>query len=183
MRIDKYQGFFGIVLSSILFPLFSVSCSLISLLFQNESALEDQKIVPTAKISKFASVEGMECIPDPAGYETAMLLDVIDGDSIEVAIEGEIYEVRYIGIDAPEFNSDQRAAAVDAAQMNERLLSGPIIYLFRDRSETDKYERLLRYVISNNTFINLEMVRSGHAISKTYHPDVSCQSVFDSVVQ
>ena len=134
----------------------------------------------TAQSNIFQSVEGINCIPDPEEYEIATLLDVIDGDSIRVAIEGSIYEVRYIGMDTPEYNSDQRPAAVKATEMNKRLLNGQVIYLLKDRSETDKYGRLLRYVISNGKFVNLEMVKNGYACSKAYNPDTSCQALFDA---
>jgi len=51
--------------------------------------------------------------------------------------------------------------------------------LFKDISETDKFDRLLRYVIADGKFINLEMVQSGHAQAKRYFPDISCQKTFD----
>jgi len=51
-----------------------------------------------------------------------------------------------------------------------------------EESETDKYRRLLRYVISNDKFVNLELVRSGHARAKTYFPDTSCQLTFNQVI-
>lgn len=132
--------------------------------------------------SKFANIEGLECIPDLDVFEAATLIDVIDGDSIKVAIAGQEYQVRYIGIDTPEYDSNQRAAAIEATSENRRLLSGALIYLFKDQTNTDKYDRLLRYVVTNGKFVNLELVRSGHARSKWYRPDVNCQPLFDSAV-
>ena len=132
--------------------------------------------------SKFANIEGLECIPDLDAFDAATLIAVIDGDSIKVAIEGQEYQVRYIGIDTPEYDSNQRAAAIEATNENRRLLSGALIYLFKDQTNTDKYDRLLRYVVMNGKFINLELVRSGHARSKWYRPDVSCQPFFDGAV-
>lgn len=131
--------------------------------------------------SMFALIEGIDCIPNLSSYETAALIDVIDGDSIRVAIQGTIFEVRYIGMNTPEYDSDRRQAAIEATQLNKDLLSSANIYLFKDVSETDKYDRLLRYVIANEKFINLELVRSGRAQAKTYFPDISCQSTFDQV--
>jgi endonuclease YncB( thermonuclease family) len=131
---------------------------------------------------EFTFIEGVDCIPDISSYEVGTLLDIIDGDSIRVAIQGSIFEVRYIGIDTPEYNSDQRQAAVEAAEENKKILSTSLVYLFKDQSETDKYGRLLRYVISNDKFINLELVRSGHAQVKKYYPDTSCQLTFDQII-
>ncbi|MDO9545768.1 MAG: thermonuclease family protein [Pelolinea sp.] len=156
-----------------------VSCvgplkNVLSALFPDQ---QDQEALDTS--SMFASVNGADCIPNLSSYETATLIDIIDGDSIRVAIQGTVYEVRYIGMNTPEYYSDQRQAAIEATQYNKDLISSANIYLFKDISETDRYDRLLRYVIANGKFINLELVRSGHAQSKIYKPDVSCQPTFD----
>ena len=127
----------------------------------------------------FGGILGVDCIPRLENYEEARLIDVIDGDSIRVSIKGKTFEVRYIGVNTPEYYSDQRPAAIEATRFNENLLSSSEIYLFKDVSETDKYDRLLRYVIADGKFINLEMVQSGHAQAKRYFPDISCQKTFD----
>jgi endonuclease YncB( thermonuclease family) len=130
------------------------------------------------KESIFADIEGVECIPNLARYETATLVNVIDGDSIKVIVNGRETQVRYIGVNTPEYDSAQREEAIAATRENERLLAGSTLYLFKDISNTDQYDRLLRYVISNGQFINFELVRSGHAEPKTYRPDISCQLIF-----
>lgn len=158
------------------------ACVVIDRFKSIEITYKQQGTIEPTQANKFAGVEGIDCIPNIDAYEIATLIDVIDGDSIKVAIEGKEYQVRFIGIDTPEFNSDQRLAAIDAANANKRLLSGPLIYLFKDQTNTDRYDRLLRYVITNGRFVNLELVRSGHAISMWYRPDVSCQPLFDSAV-
>ena len=142
----------------------------------------NQEDISAEKDEKFTFIEGVDCIPDISSYEIGTLIDVIDGDSIRVAIQGSIFEVRYIGIDAPEYNSDQRQAAEEATEANKKILSTSMLYLFKDHSETDKYGRLLRYVITNDKFINLELVRSGNARAKAYFPDTSCQSTFIQVI-
>jgi len=133
------------------------------------------------KESIFADVEGVECIPNLTRYETATLVKVIDGDSIKVIVDGHETQVRYIGVNTPEYDSAQRDEAIAATRENERLLAGGTLYLFKDISNTDQYDRLLRYVVANGQFINFELVRSGHAEAKTYRPDISCQAVFSSV--
>jgi endonuclease YncB( thermonuclease family) len=130
------------------------------------------------KESIFADVEGVECIPNLMLYETATLVNVIDGDSINVIVDGREVQVRYIGVNTPEYDSPQRDDAIAATRENERLLAGGTLYLFKDISNTDQYDRLLRYVVANGHFINFELVRSGHADAKTYRPDISCQLIF-----
>lgn len=74
---------------------------------------------------------------------------VIDGDTIEVSVAGTIYKVRYIGIDTPELKdkrADIFALAQEATRYNRQLVEGKYVRLEKDISETDKYDRLLRYV-------------------------------------
>jgi endonuclease YncB( thermonuclease family) len=130
---------------------------------------------------RFSNVDGIACIPDIDTYEIAYVTRVIDGDSIEVEINGEVFQVRYIGINTPEYYSSQQRQAVTATQANEELVEGKIVYLFKDQSETDKYDRLLRYVLTEDDFVNLELVRAGYAEAREYHPDTACHAVFEQV--
>ncbi len=162
--------------------LIGMSCATISSFLPANLFLDNQDETSIEIVDEFAFIEGVDCIPDISSYEVGNLIDVIDGDSIRVTIRGSIFEVRYIGIDTPEFDSDKRQAAVEAAEANKKVLSTSPIYLFKDQSETDKYGRLLRYVISNDKFVNLELVQYGHARAKKYFPDISCQSTFNQVI-
>lgn len=103
---------------------------------------------------------------------------VIDGDTIE--IEGG-QRVRYIGIDTPETVDPRKPVqcfGVEASNKNKDLVSGKRVRLEKDVSETDKYNRLLRYVYIDNLFVNLELVKEGYAYSSTYPPDVKYQNQF-----
>jgi len=130
----------------------------------------------------FNGIAEIDCIPNLSDYEVATLIDVIDGDSIKVIVDGKEMQVRYIGINTPEYDSSQRDEAIEATIANRKLLMGNKLYLFKDISNTDKYDRLLRYVVAGEKFINLELVQAGYAESKWYRPDTSCQEVFDSAV-
>lgn len=171
-----------LILSGVNIVFFCISCVTLSKFLPYALFSANQEEIVISIEEKLRSIDGVICIPDIKSYEVGTLINVIDGDSIRVAIQGTIFEVRYIGIDSPEFDSEHRQAAVEAAQANERVLSTSILYLFKDKSESDKYGRLLRYVISDSKFVNLELVRSGHARAKTYFPDTSCQSTFDQVI-
>jgi len=124
-----------------------------------------------------------DCIPFSEAPETGFVIEVIDGDSIKAKIGDKVYEIRYIGINTPEYFSSERAEAERASLENRKLVEGKKVYLFRDRSNTDKYHRLLRYVFTNEYFVNLEMVKRGFAESKPYNPDTSCQNLFNKAVQ
>ena len=129
----------------------------------------------------FSQLEGTECIPDLTAVEIAQVKRVIDGDSIEIVMDGEVYQVRYIGINTPEYYSDERAEAVKATQANQDLVAGKTIYLFKDQSNTDKYDRLLRYVLTDEVFVNRELVLEGYAEAREYRPDTACHTVFEAV--
>ncbi len=113
------------------------------------------------------------------GRVAARVVEVVDGDTIRVEIDGEAYAVRYIGIDAPEFGERMGAEATEA---NRVLVAGTTVYLETDVSETDQYGRLLRYVyLASGTFVNAELVRQGVAEAKAYPPDVGRQDLLEAM--
>ncbi len=124
-----------------------------------------------------------DCISSPDDPEIGWVTYVIDGDSIKAEIDGKEFEIRYIGINAPEYYSDEKAAAEKATSENIALVKGKMIFLFKDISNTDKYGRLLRYVFTEDHFVNLELLRTGFAESKPYPPDISCQNTFNRAAQ
>lgn len=103
----------------------------------------------------------------------------MDGDTISVNIGGATYSLRYIGIDCPE-SGDWMAA--EATQANRDLVDGETIYLEKDVSEVDRYDRLLRYVyLADGTFVNGELVRLGYARASAYPPDTKYQEVLEDM--
>jgi endonuclease YncB( thermonuclease family) len=122
------------------------------------------------------AVASHDCVPDSTQRDLAQLVRVIDGDTIDVVVNGQIQRVRYIGMDTPE-NGDNYFA--ESASANENLISGQTLTLVKDVSETDLYGRLLRYVfVGDDVFVNYELVRQGYAQISTYPPDVACLSYF-----
>jgi len=107
---------------------------------------------------------------------------VIDGDTIEVDIDGTIYKVRYIGIDAHELDDEQPeycTLAQEATRYNRQLVEGKTVRLEKDVSETDRYGRLLRYVYVDGIFVNAELVRQGLAWAEAYEPDTEYQDILE----
>jgi endonuclease YncB( thermonuclease family) len=106
------------------------------------------------------------------------VIEVVDGDTIHVLIDGQDYAVRYIGIDTPEIhhpNKPVEELGPEAAAKNAELVMGQTVTLEKDVSETDDFGRLLRYVWVGDVMINAELVRLGYAQASTYPPDVSYQ--------
>lgn len=110
-----------------------------------------------------------------AGGQVARVTRVIDGDTIEVAIEGQTFSVRYIGMDTPETVAAGRPVECfgpQASARNKELVDGRTVELEKDVSETDRYGRLLRYVYVDGRMVNELLVAEGFAQVSTYPPDV-----------
>lgn len=115
--------------------------------------------------------------------ERVLVVKVIDGDTIELL--GGL-RVRYIGVDTPETKDPRRPVECfgkEAAFRNKELVEGKEVILEKDVSETDKYNRLLRYIYlplsdGNLLFINDYLVREGYATSLSYPPDIKFTEQF-----
>jgi len=102
--------------------------------------------------------------PYPDGfYEVGR---IIDGDTFDLA-DGQ--RVRLIGIDAPEIGNE---CSAEATQALGSLISGQIVYLEMDVSDTDSYGRLVRYVFVNDILVNYELVCQGVAYAEENPPDL-----------
>lgn len=110
--------------------------------------------------------------------EKAKVAKVIDGDSILLA-NGR--QVRYIGINSPEFSgrySTPQCFAKEAYKYNHDLLEGKEVELVRDNSDKDKYGRLLRYVYIKGMFVNDLMLKNGLARIENIPPDTKYYPLF-----
>jgi micrococcal nuclease len=120
--------------------------------------------------------------PDrPTGpTQDAVLVRIVDGDTIRVMVGGVEERVRYIGIDTPELNTNSPATpdpyAGAATEANAQLLAGGRLVLEKDVSERDRYGRLLRDIWIERDgawmLVNLALVAEGYAQVSTYPPDV-----------
>jgi len=84
----------------------------------------------------------------------------IDGDSLELLIDGEVVEVRLVGINAPELADCQGPAA--RAALGDRLGGATIDVTGR---EQDRFDRLLVELSVDGESVNESMVRDGWALA------------------
>ena len=102
--------------------------------------------------------------------DSAQVTNVIDGDTIDVRIDGVGYRVRYVGVNTPERDEP---CYEDASDANAEWVEGETVTLVKDVSETDQFGRLLRYVYVGTTLVNEELAQDGWAESVEYLPDTA----------
>lgn len=117
----------------------------------------------------------------PQNGESALVTRVIDGDTVEVSLNGESLTVRYIGIDTPETKHPSKPIECfgpEASQFNKELVAGRQVLLEKDITDKDRYGRLLRYVwIDGVGLVNQILVENGYGRVSTYPPDVKYESL------
>lgn len=138
-------------------------------------------------------------------FEEAMVKRVVDGDTIIVNIDGYgDVSVRMIGINTPESVASEEylerkgttnsEEGKEASEYTKELLDDvDIVYLQKDTSETDPYNRLLRYVwleVPDNAFsmeeisdkmVNAILVKEGYAEAVYYAPDGMYSAYFEAL--
>jgi len=91
---------------------------------------------------------------------------VIDGDTIDVLIDGEHQRVRYYGIDAPEEDED----CYEEATERNRELVGTTVRLEPDARDEDDYGRLLRYVYTDEG-VSVDAVLVTEGLARAWRGD------------
>jgi micrococcal nuclease len=112
--------------------------------------------------------------------ETGLVTHIVDGDTIDVEINGTEYRVRYVGVNTPERDE---SCYSDATNANRQMVDGQTVTLVKDSSETDRYGRLLRFIYVGNTFVNQAMVEQGYAEAVLYEPDDGFHNTFVQLEQ
>jgi micrococcal nuclease len=148
-------------------------------LSSDEQALEVAAI-PTilpspTDVSKVTTPLGATCIPPDSLQELALVTGIVDGDTIEVDIDGQTFPVQYLGVDAPE---QDEPLFRQARTFNSNLVMGKTVRLVRDVSNVDLYDRLLRYVMVEGIFANYELILKGYARASIFKPDTACATSF-----
>jgi micrococcal nuclease len=104
--------------------------------------------------------------PNPQSLEQATVEKVIDGDTIDVVIDGEHQRVRYYGIDAPEKDEE---CYQEATERNRELV-GTTVRLEADARDEDQYGRLLRYVFTNDG-LSVDATLVSEGLAKAWRAD------------
>jgi micrococcal nuclease len=116
---------------------------------------------------------------------TAVVTRVVDGDTIEARIAGEVEDVRLIGVDTPETvkpGEPVQCFGPQASHFTHGLLGGRRVRLSFGVERHDVYGRLLAYVRletgPEKPFVNAILVRRGLARTLTIPPNDRFSALF-----
>lgn len=130
--------------------------------------------------------------PPPQELLTGTVVEVVDGDTINIKINGNEEKVRLIGVDSPETHHPSKPIqpfGPEAENYTRAQLTGKIVYLELDVTERDRYGRLLAYVwlsppsaitdseIRSKMF-NAKLLLKGYAQILTVPPNVKYVDFF-----
>lgn len=115
---------------------------------------------------------GLASTSDPVG-ETVDVVAVVDGDTIDVALDEGTTRVRLIGIDTPEIGRGGEVSecyADEARTFLDELVYGHQVELVIDpaQADVDKYGRLLRYVYVDGQSAAELAIAAGAGYEYTY---------------
>ncbi|WP_436795332.1 thermonuclease family protein [Actinospongicola halichondriae] len=126
---------------------------------------------------------------DSSGGPTAaagegVVVRVIDGDTVDVDVDGAVERVRLIGVDTPEAVAPERPIqcyGVEASAHTKELLpEGTAVRLERDEVSRDQYGRLLAYLyrVDDDLLVNLDLIEQGFADAVTYGDNEALYDTF-----
>jgi len=135
---------------------------------------------------------------EASALERARVVRVVDGDTLVVRLDdGSSRKVRLVGVDAPESVAEDASrntpeGAQAASYTKDHVRENAVVWLQREYSDTDSYDRLLRHVWLEHPdsvhdeqevrskMLDAMLVDAGFARSKRYEPDTAYNDLFDS---
>lgn len=105
---------------------------------------------------------------------TVLVSRVVDGDTIEVQLNGATVDIRLIGIDTPETVDPGEPVGCygpQASSFTAGSLEGEAVRLEYDVEREDQYGRTLAYAFLGERLFNESLVAQGYARVSTYPPN------------
>ncbi|MCY3867034.1 MAG: thermonuclease family protein [Chloroflexi bacterium] len=119
--------------------------------------------------TSFAGISPTPIPTSPPGSEDIGLVTrVIDGDTIDVLLNGVNTRVRYLQMNTTERGEVCYREATDA---NSELVLGKTVRLVADQEKVDRYDRLLRFIYVGDALVNRVLVEQGFAEVVLYPPN------------
>lgn len=149
-------------------------------------------MVVTGAVINVAVIAGVTgAVVDAVGTErsssaSAVVTYLVDGDTFDARIDGDVVRIRMLNIDTPE-TKDPRVGVEclgpEAAEhLAELIPVGTSVRLAYDVERTDRYGRTLAGVFADDRFINAEMAAAGLAVpvvvgeNDRFYPEVRAAS-------
>jgi endonuclease YncB( thermonuclease family) len=120
----------------------------------------------------------------PETVEEGIVMDVVDGDTLDIRIGNRVERVRMIGLNTPESVDPRRPVqcfGVEASTFNKSLTLDQSVYLEIDptQGDRDQFNRLLRYVwLPDGRMVNLELIANGYAAQYTFDTPYKYRDLF-----
>ena len=118
-----------------------------------------------------------QTIQQPRHGVVATIVKVVDGDTVDIDLNGRNERVRIIGVNTPETKHPTKPIEFfgpeASAYMTTLLPKGTRVRIERDVEARDRYGRMLLYLYidSNNLFINLDLVVRGYGKPMSIEPN------------
>lgn len=142
----------------------------------------ETEIKPSIQVSKNDIQKEVETSQKESS--SYLVTKIVDGDTIDVNIDGKITRLRLIGMNTPETVDPRKPVECfgkEASAKAKELLLNKKVKLEADSSQDniDKYGRLLRYVSrEDGLFYNKWMIENGYAYEYTYNTPYKYQTAF-----
>ncbi|MBR3204430.1 thermonuclease family protein [Candidatus Saccharibacteria bacterium] len=112
-----------------------------------------------------------------------LVSEVIDGDTVDILINGVETRIRLIGVDTPETKHPDKAAECfgeEATEYLRKMLTNKTVKIEADESQDDKdtYGRLLRYIWVDGENLNYLIIRNGFGFEYTFEEAYKYQEKF-----
>lgn len=123
-------------------------------------------------------------IQKPKKVAQVKVLEVIDGDTIVVNLNGKKEKVRFVLVDTPETKHPTKPVqpfGPEASAFTKKQLSGQTIDLEFDVQERDKYGRVLAYIWKGNELFNVTLLEKGFARVAVFPPNTRYMDQFKEV--
>jgi micrococcal nuclease len=122
--------------------------------------------------------------PPSTSVANAIVVRVVDGDTIDASVNGTEERVRLIGIDTPETVKPETPVQCwgpEASEHTKELLPpGTPVHLERDLVARDDYGRLLAYVFrTDGVFVNRDLIDNGFARTLAIKPNLAYHVDFE----
>jgi micrococcal nuclease len=115
----------------------------------------------------------------------AKIIEVVDGDTMRVSIDGKKETIRLLLIDTPETVHPSKSVepfGPEASAFAKKTLSGKAVEIEKDVSERDKYGRLLCYLYIDGKMFNEMLLEKGLArVAYVYPPNVKYVEPFRDI--